>query len=461
MCIQNLTKEFTVLMKKSRSNKKSNRKITFQATKQNLSSQVGLIPMIKFAQSLNVSATINSILNHSRGANATYSFGDIVTRSALGISGGARSMCAIARVCSDPVLMQAAAWEQAPDDSTIGRICREATMKDSLLLEGSVHQIRRDAWEYIRSKSPDTKLPGKEMWIDIDSSVKTVFGNQPGAEKGYNSTAKGKKSYHPQIAFCSMTKEILQAWLRCGSSYTGNGIVEFYRQIRAQIDVGTRLVCRNDSGYFNGEFFDECDLNGDGYLVKVKMRGLSSLLSVQKWSAVKDQDGWEQADFNYECGSWSRKRRFVAVRRKREKKKKHLQGELFENIEYDYFCYVTTEDLTPWEAHKSYGQRATCETWIEECKNQTALVGITTKSFWANSTLFQAAVLSYNLFRWMALASGDKNLIRMEPETVRCFMIRVAGKLLTGSRQLRILTPEHRLHPGCWQSWLRAADLTA
>jgi len=448
-------------MKKSQSRKKSSRKVTFETTTQNLSSQVGLIPMIKFAERLKVSETIDKTLNHIRGANASYSFGDIVTRSALGISGGARSMCAIARVCSDPILMQAAAWYQAPDDSTIGRICREATMKDSLLLDESLHQIRQVAWKHISSKSPKAQLPEKEMWIDIDSSVKTVFGKQPGAEKGYNSTAKGKKSYHPQIAFCSMTKEILQAWLRCGSSHTGNGIVEFYRQLRAQIDVKTRLVCRNDSGYFNGEFFDECDTHGDGYLVKVKMRGLKGLLSSQKWSAVKNQDGWEQTDFKYQCGNWGTERRFVAVRREKENKEmEDLQGEFFDNKEYDYFCYVTTEDMTPWETHKSYGQRATCETWIEECKNQTALVGITTKSFWANSTLFQAAVLSYNLFRWMALASGDENLIRMEPETVRCFMIRVAGKMLTGSRQLRILTPEHRLHPGCWQSWLRAADLT-
>jgi hypothetical protein len=25
---------------------------------------------------------------------------------------------------------------------------------------------------------------------------------------------------------------------------------------------------------------------------------------------------------------------------------------------YDYFCYVTTEPLSPWPAHQTYGQRA-------------------------------------------------------------------------------------------------------
>lgn len=450
------------MKKKSHRSKKSNQKVTFRTTKQNLSSQVGLIPMIKFANLLKVEEVIDSTLNHVRGANAVYSFGDIVTRTALGIAGGARSMCGIARTCSDPVIMKAAAWEEAPDDSTIGRICRESTMKDSALLEESVHKLRSKAWRYILAKSPSVKLPEKEMWVDIDSSVKTVYGSQDGAEKGYNSTSRGKKSYHPQLAFCSHTKELLQAWLRSGSSHTGNGVVEFYKQFRAQVDSQTRLVCRNDSGYFNGAFFDECEKNGDGYLVKVKMKGLNGLLSLQEWSKVKDNDGWEQAEFNYRCHSWGKERSFVAVRRESEKKKTvELQDELFENKQFDYFCYVTTEHTTPWETHKSYGQRATCETWIEECKNQTALVGITTKSFWANSTLFQAAVLSYNLFRWMALASGNKDLIKMEPATVRCFMIRVAGKLVTSSRQVRILTPEHRLHPECWRSWLKVANLTS
>ena len=57
---------------------------------------------------------------------------------------------------------------------------------------------------------------------------------------------------------------------------------------------------------------------------------------------------------------------------------------LFEMKEYDYFCYVLTDALTPWQAHKEYGQRAVAETWIEEAKNQTALAQIKTDDFWAN-----------------------------------------------------------------------------
>jgi hypothetical protein len=48
-----------------------------------------------------------------------------------------------------------------------------------------------------------------KAWIDVDSTVKTVFGTQEGAAKGYNPHKKGALSFNPQVAFCSATKEIL------------------------------------------------------------------------------------------------------------------------------------------------------------------------------------------------------------------------------------------------------------
>jgi hypothetical protein len=74
-------------------------------------------------------------------------------------------------------------------------------------------------------------------------------------------------------------------------------------------------------------------------------------------------------------------RRFVAVRQ-RLPKEESPQLDLLETTQYDYFCYVTTEALTPWQTHKKYGERATCETWIEEAKGQMSMGKIRTASFW-------------------------------------------------------------------------------
>ncbi len=133
---------------------------------------------------------------------------------------------------------------------------------------------------------------------------------------------------------------------------------------------------------------------------------------------------------------------------------KSAQIELLPCQEYENFCYVTSEQLSPWEAHKKYGKRATCETWIDEAKNQMGLGRIKTGEFLANAALFQCAVLAYNTVRWMALMSGNAVLRGWEIQTVRAFLVRVAGKLLTGSGQLVVNTPREHLFPGAWDDWV-------
>ena len=222
-----------------------------------------------------------------------------------------------------------------------------------------------------------------------------------------------------------------------------------------------RIVFRADSGYFVGDLLELLDAGGHGYLIKVKLKNLTSLLAGQHWAAIQGQPGWEQCEFQHECGGWSRSRRFTAIRMRKPKKEDMPQSDLWgtEEHEYDYFCYVTTETLTPWQTHKKYGERATCETWIEEAKSQMGLGKIRTNQFLANAALFHCAVLAYNTVRRMAQLSGNKTLCQWEPETVRTYLIRVAGKLLTGNNQLRVKTPADPLYPREWDDWVRVGLL--
>jgi Transposase DDE domain group 1 len=101
-----------------------------------------------------------------------------------------------------------------------------------------------------------------------------------------------------------------------------------------------------------------------------------------------------------------------------------------------------------------YGQRATCETWIEESKNQMALGQIKMNDSWGSSAVFQCSILAYNTVRWMALCSGDRQLCQWEPSTIRTFLIRVAGKLRTGYNQLGLNASVAHLYPKQWDAWV-------
>ena len=435
-------------------------KIRYQATGKGLTSQAGVIPAIHFLNKLGFDEVCQKHIDFERGSNATYSLNDSVFMSLIGMIAGASSLLKVVAVWSDQVLREVSGWLSVPDDSTLGRIFRQGQLKHVAQLEVVNHSLRRRIWT--RATKSGALQPGHlyRSWVDVDSTVKTVFGRQEGAAKGYNPVKKGALSYHPLVAFGSHTKEILQAWLRTGRAYTSNGIVEFMKQLAVQMPPKMRILFRGDSGFFVGELMDWLDQARHGYLIKVKLKGLTPLLDKQSWQEVPKCPGWEQCEFKHQCGKWPVSRRFVAVRRLAKETEDGLQESLIKEPVYEYFCYVTTERLTPWQAHKTYGQRATCETWLDEAKNQMGLAHVKSHDFAASSLLFQCAVLAYNTVRWMSLLSDNDKLCRWEIQTVRTFLVRTAGQLLTGSNQLKVKIPDKHLYPDEWESWLKLSFIS-
>ena len=435
----------------------SPKKIKINKGGEGLTAQAGLIPVVKFFHNLNLAGIIKETVDHQRGGTALYDVVDAIFLPLVAIIGGARSIRAIVTIWSDSIPCRVAGWLTIPDETTFGRLFRTFSQRHIADMEVLNHRLRGRVWHKALRAGTSTVSVTPCKIIDVDSTEKTVYGSQEGAAKGYNPHKRGSVSYHPLLAFCVETKEILQGWLRSGNAYTSNGIVEFTKQLLAHLPNRTRILFRGDSGFFVGSLFDFLDAGGHGYLVKVKLKGLAKLLRGQQWEPVPGEAGWEQCLFFHRCSTWSTVRLFVAVRQEKPIDPAK-PSTLFEMKEYDYFCYVTTDNDNPWAAHKQYGQRATCETWIEEAKNQTALAHIKTDDFWANSVLFQSAILAYNTMRWMALLSGNKVLHRWEPGTIRTFLIRMAAKFTTGSRQQKLTVPERMLYSPQWEAWVAAGN---
>ena len=443
--------------KRPRGARKTSPQIRFESTGRNLTSQAGLVPAIKFLDKLGFSELFDRHVHHRRARNAQYTLADGVFLILSGLIGGAFSVSKCVALWSDGVLRRAAGWLRVPDETTVGRLFKEVGERQVSEMEMLVHALRQRVWLRALRAGVSRIAVQCTQWVDVDSSVKTVYGRQEGTAKGYNPHKRGARSYHPLLAFSTATKEILQGWFRTGSAYTSNGIVEFMKQLLAQLPNHHRIVFRGDSGYFVGALLEYLDAFGHGYLIKVKLKNLAQLLAQQHWRPIRNQPGWEQCEFQYQAKSWSCPRFFVAVRQRKELLNDHPQEELLELEHYDYFCYVTTEPLSPWQTHRKYGERATSETWIEEAKSQIGMAHIKTDDFLANAALFQSAILAYNTLRWMALMSGNEQLRQWEPQSIRTFLIRVAGKLLTGANQLCIKLPREHLYPRHWTDWLALA----
>jgi len=438
-----------------RTMKGSTKKIKIQSTAKGLSAQAGMIPVVHFLKKHKLYKQLNQNLGLKRADNAKWQLSDVVYLTTTATIAGARALSSVKTVWADSVLRKIDGWESIPDDTTLSRVFKQCTDSEVKTLQDLNHALRHKMWEQLFSQNKASLKRRKSHWVDIDSTVKTVYGKQEGAKKGYNTHKKGANSYHPLLAFSAHTKEIIQGCFRNGNIYSSAGSVEFIQQLQRSFK-NLRMILRGDSAFFDNKLINTLEQRGDGYLFKVKLKNLKLLLEKQTWRCVRNKAGWEQCQFEYACSTWKKPRQFVAVR-KVLPEKENAQLNFYNPTEYDYFCYVSSENMSPWKTHKTYGQRATCETWIEESKNQMALAHIKTSSFTANAVIFQCAVLAYNFVRWMAAMSMNKKLKSWEPQTVRCFLIRVAGKLTQGSRQLLLNTPDKLLHQKQWDDWLKFA----
>ncbi|MCD6354935.1 MAG: IS1380 family transposase [Prolixibacteraceae bacterium] len=226
--------------------------------------------------------------------------------------------------------------------------------------------------------------------LDADSTVKSVCGNQEGAAKGFNTTKKGAKSYHPLLVFVSEMKLLYHTWFRTGSAYTSNGIVDFLKEVQSSLpETITKVFFRADSGFFSGELFDLLESYGWNYLVKVKLKNLEKLLQSKTWEPIKGKKDVAICEFAYKANSWVKPRVLKAMRSVKEYVQVEYLGEKQIVPVYQYVCYASNLDLDAIGLHELYKQRSTSETWIEQVKGQTMAGATLTDNFWANDILWQ------------------------------------------------------------------------
>jgi len=286
--------------------------------------------------------------------------------------------------------------------------------------------------------------------IDCDSTEETVFGNQEGAQKGYNPKNKGKKCYHPLICFCSEMKIIINTWFRPGNTYTANGIVEFMKQTLCSLPQKVKQIFfRADSGFFCGQLFDLLEEKGHEYLVKAKLTAkIQSVLLEQKWDNINSYTA--VCEFEYQAHGWQKARKMYAVRIV----KKYVEKEWFGTIEqvpdYEYFCYCSNlKGLNSKKIHELYGGRAECENWIENTKNQLCAGKTITNDFHVNDILWQLSVIAYNLSVIMRYES-DFKIWRQEPKTFQEWFIVVPGKVVSNARKTTVKMSKHYLYAKQW-----------
>ncbi|ALO16863.1 Transposase [Salinivirga cyanobacteriivorans] len=291
----------------------------------------------------------------------------------------------------------------------------------------------------------------ESITLDADSTVKSVCGNQQGAAKGFNTTKKGAKSYHPLLVFVSEMKLLYHSWFRTGSAYTSNGICEFLKEVEGSLPKKIKKVFfRADSGFFSGALLDILESFNWDYLIKVKLKNLVKLLEKQSWVVIDKKNNIAICEFEYKAGSWEKARVLKAIRTVKEYVETDFFGISKTIPVYQYACYVSSyNELDAAELHQSYKQRSTSETWIEQVKGQAMAGATLTDDFWANDILWQLSILAYNIS--VMMRNKNSKFKRQEHRTFVEWFINVPAKMVRSGHVTEIKMYEHHFYKKDWE----------
>ena len=298
-------------------------------------------------------------------------------------------------------------------------------------------------------------------WIlDIDASVKPLYGKQEGALKGYNPRKPGRPSHVLHTYWVSPLRQVLDVQLTGGHQHASAHARAGLEQLLDELGDKTPALVRGDSGYGN-----------EGILVTLEQRQQPYLLSLRQTANVQrlvrrqferldwsrtDSQGFQAVQDEVKLSGWSQPRRVVILRRRlregiaRETMDDHGQLRLdFADHHildaarmWEYTVLVTNADYRLESIAQLYRDRCDCENGFDELKNQWGLSGFTTRDLNRSQTTARAGALIYNGWSWYCRAAHPGG--RLEAITSRPLLLAAVGKAASHAGQTTLcLTSMH------------------
>jgi len=415
--------------------------VKYSFTGNNITKYSGLNTVAKYMNKQGIVKSISTLFPTEWHSATKFGVNQVLMSITLSSISGINRICRIAAFSGDGLVKTLLKLDKAINENVI-----------SATLKGLGQTGARKLQMLLLSKNAQWlgKSRLKSITLDADSTVKSVCGSQEGAAKGYNTTRKGAKSYHPLLVFVSEIKLLYHTWFRTGSAYTSNGIVDFLKEVKASLpQTVEKVFFRADSGFFSGKLFDLLESFNWDYLVKVKLKNLEGLLQQQNWVSVKGRKDVAICEFFYKANSWSKPRVLKALRSVKEYVQVEYLGEKQIVQVYQYVCYTSNYDMDAIGLHELYKQRSTSETWIEQVKGHTMAGSTLTDNFWANDILWQLNVFAYNI-SVMIRQKKDK-FKRQEHRTFIDWFIAVPAKITSSGHQIELKMYEHHFYKSDWE----------
>jgi hypothetical protein len=337
-------------------------------------------------------------------------------------------------IAQDPMLLGILGVSDLPVVSTFWRWLKSCGINQANSLVKLIAVVRERVWSQVG-------YCFETIHIDIDTTVKTVYGEIEGARKGHNRQYRGKKGLRPILSFCAETKEYIFGKLRRGTTVSGKDTKKFIKAIRPLLPGCVQnVIIRADSELFSEVAVTSCEEENYSYIIASKKTAPD--FDPERWYSLRKHPEIQYNSCEYRPTSWKKPQRFVAMRILK-KDAEHLDGkqaDLFEDADYKYRIFVNDRKGRPHKIIDEYDGRAAAEPLIGEAKRE-GLNAIPSKRFLKNMVFFQLVMLVYNLWRHMQAfvdAEERSNFRQHTVHVARLKMLFLAAKITRHGRQEKI-----------------------
>jgi len=298
-----------------------------------------------------------------------------------------------------------------------------------------------------------------ESWIlDVDTSIKQLYGKQEGAVLGYNPKKPGRPSHTYHTYMIGLLRLILNVEVLPGNeSATIHTAPELWKLLDNLEKNQQPKLLRADCAFGNDAIISGAEARGLDYLFKLKItsnvkKAIIKIANKQGWSEAGQ--GWSGIESEIQLMGWQKSRKIVILRKlvnkpitaleeSKIKLLKHaaetgadtrgyqLELPFFNYVkgdfrEYEYAVLVTSLDEGIATIAQLYRDRADSENGFDELKNQWGWGGYVTQDLKRCRFIARMIALVYNWWNLFArLADPEKH---MEAISSRPMLLHAVGK---------------------------------
>ena len=298
-------------------------------------------------------------------------------------------------------------------------------------------------------------------WIlDIDATVKTLYGHQEGAEVGYHPHKRGRPSHLYHTYLRGGTRVVLDVEVQPGKQTAAHHALPGMWRLWEALPAAARpYLVRGDCHFGQEGVLVQAETRGPDYLFKLRLTRRPKDLIRQMERAGQWQDagqGGQGRAGELRLPGWSRARRGIVRRRPVKSVPAPTPADqrwlswpeafLSATAAYEYAVLVTSLTVEVLAVAQLYRDRGDAENNFDELKNQWGWAGFTTRDLYRCQAMARHSALVYNW--WSFFVRLAEPQWRREAITSRPLRLHAVARRSTHAGQPVVpVTPLHAEAP--------------